>query len=186
MPMNRGIGDDGLKRVAKKVKAQMEEPPMEGPPAEVGGDEAERVTALAQFLGIDPGEIEESQYGSGYGDWPTFDAEGAEYMVLTDEEANKEARTDIEELLWAFNTDFIVRYMPLDANDRVIASLRKMQEELSEDANPIMQALVGDNLDQLIQDAIDADGRGHFLNTYDGEENEANIGGTWYFIYRTN
>jgi hypothetical protein len=180
--MRIGIKEDGLQR----VKAQMGgEPPVDGPPV-AGGSDEERIQALAQFLGIDPGEIEESAYGGGYGDWPFFDTPDGEYMVLTDEEADKEARTDIEELLWAFNTEFIINYTPLEQSGNVVDAIRKMQEQLSEDANPIMAALVGDNIDQLVEDAIAADGRGHFLNTYDDEENEANINGTWYFIYRTN
>ena len=30
------------------------------------------------------------------------------------------------------------------------------------------------------------DGRGHSLSGYDGEENEIQVDGTWFYIYRTN
>jgi hypothetical protein len=39
-----------------------------------------------------------------------------------------------------------------------------------------------DDPDEFIQDAIDSDGRGHFLSYYDGEETEIND----YYIYRIN
>ena len=38
------------------------------------------------------------------------------------------------------------------------------------------------NFDSFVQHAIAADGRGHFLSSYDGEENEAGE----FFVYRTN
>ncbi len=37
-------------------------------------------------------------------------------------------------------------------------------------------------LDDFVEDAVSADGRGHFLSHYDGEENEQGE----YFIYRLN
>jgi hypothetical protein len=56
-----------------------------------------------------------------------------------------------------------------------------MQSELCESANAIVKAIISD-IDEFIQDAIDSDGRGHFINSYDGEENEHGE----YYIYRTN
>jgi hypothetical protein len=41
-----------------------------------------------------------------------------------------------------------------------------------------------DDLDHFIEDAIRADGRGHFLSRYNGEENEETVGGVTYYIYR--
>ena len=40
--------------------------------------------------------------------------------------------------------------------------------------------------DAFIQGAIDSDGRGHGLASYDGEENEVTFDDEWYYIYRTN
>ncbi len=40
--------------------------------------------------------------------------------------------------------------------------------------------------DEFVSQAISADGRGHFLNTYDGNENEQTIEGTTFYIYRMN
>ena len=41
------------------------------------------------------------------------------------------------------------------------------------------------DVDQMIEDSIDMDGTGNSLGTYDGTENEAQINGTWYYVYRT-
>jgi len=30
------------------------------------------------------------------------------------------------------------------------------------------------------------DGRAHFLSSYDGEENEVNVNGNTYYVYRSN
>jgi hypothetical protein len=38
----------------------------------------------------------------------------------------------------------------------------------------------------FFKDAILADGRGHFLSSYDGEETEIKVGKTWFYIYRQN
>jgi hypothetical protein len=56
-----------------------------------------------------------------------------------------------------------------------------MQGKLCESARPIVEALIED-MDHFVSDAICADGRGHFLSQYDGEENEEGE----FYIYRTN
>jgi len=40
------------------------------------------------------------------------------------------------------------------------------------------------DVDSLAGDVIDTDGAGPSLSGYDGEESEAQINGTWYFVYR--
>ena len=40
------------------------------------------------------------------------------------------------------------------------------------------------DVDSLAGDVIDTDGAGPSLAGYDGEESEAQINGTWYFVYR--
>ena len=46
----------------------------------------QRITALAKHLGCEIADISESTYGEN-----TFDAEGGEYLVLTDDEAEEGA-----------------------------------------------------------------------------------------------
>ena len=81
-----------------------------------------------------------------------------------------------------FNTDFILDHSNLSEwNERTEKAFRKMQSELCEDANEIVKAIIT-NMDEFVSDAISADGRGHFLAGYDGEENEQDE----FYIYRTN
>ena len=134
-----------------------------------------KAEALSNFIGCDIKEIKE-----GY-DKNIFEARKGEYWVLTDEEADELTREYITDSLWAFNTDFILNHSKIDSNIRVEKAFQKMQSELCENANEIVKAMITD-LDEFVQDAIDADGRGHFLSRYDGEENEEGE----YFIYRTN
>lgn len=116
-----------------------------------------------------------------------FESEsGAEYMVLTNDEADSETENRIRELLWAFNADFILKHtsfyhVSTEEKDQVFTnSLKIMQNTLCENANDLVYAMIED-IDFFIVDAIEADGRGHFLSDYDGEENEQN----GYYIYRT-
>ena len=132
--------------------------------------------ALANFL-----EAEQKEIKSGY-DENTFDHSTGEYLVLTEDEADEKTKEYILDSLWAFNTDFILSHSNIEyASDRVEKAFQKMQSELCEDANEIVKAIITD-LDEFVQDAIEADGRGHFLSGYDGEENEQGE----YFIYRIN
>lgn len=129
-------------------------------------------------------ETEDTTYNE---NWNTFEIAGREYLVLTEDEADDRARTEILGSLWAFNQDFILHHTEFyntstEAEDDVFcASLEKMQGQLCESANEIVRALIAD-LDAFVTDAIDADGRGHFISWYDGEEIESGA----YFIYRTN
>lgn len=106
-----------------------------------------------------------------------------EYLVLTDSEADECAKEYILESVWSFNKSF------LDSHSQAIAEMdnevfSKIQE-MCEGANRTILRLI-DDVDHFIDDAIMADGRGHFLASYDNEENEVELGGEMYFIYRTN
>lgn len=135
--------------------------------------------ALANFLNINVNEIEEAD--------GVFYADGAEYLVLTEEEADEKAGEYIRDSLWAFNPDFILQhcknYDDLDVYeyDAAIESLKETQSKQCESLNGLIYALI-DDIDDFIADAINADGRGHFLSWYDGQEDESD----GYFIYRIN
>lgn len=126
----------------------------------------------------------ENSYNESYN---TFEIAGCEYKVLTDDEANEEAKSEILNSLWAFNGDFILRHTEFyntssDVEDReFLRSLQQLQSSVCESANSIVKALIVD-VDAFIDEAIDTDGRGHFISWYDGEENEQDE----FFIYRTN
>ncbi|MEE8382197.1 MAG: hypothetical protein V3R78_10045 [Thermodesulfobacteriota bacterium] len=129
--------------------------------------------ALATYLSINADDIEDG-YDAGI-----FDAEGCEYMVLTDDEADQKAADYIRETVWAFNADFIAGQSNIDY-DAVVTMVKALQDKC-EGANDAITALIV-NMDEFIDDAIGADGRGHFMSSYDGEENEQGE----YFIYRLN
>ena len=110
---------------------------------------------------------------------------GANYLVLTEEEADQKAGEEIRNSLWAFNADFIIQHcknfekMDICEIEAAEKSLRYAQENCCENANGLVYALI-DDIDEFIEDAINADGRGHFISYYDGEENEQNN----FYIYR--
>ena len=110
---------------------------------------------------------------------------GVEYRVLTEEQADEVAKEEIEYSLWAFNSDFIIRHcknyddMDCDEFNSAVESLRYAQENCCENANGLVRALI-DDIDEFVEDAINADCRGHFLAYYDGVENEQN----GFYIYR--
>lgn len=115
------------------------------------------------------------------GDWYTEIDDN--YLVCTDEEADEKAKEYIKESVWAFNADFIVDHskLPYEA----IEMVEGFQYAKFEDANETILALIND-FDDFVSDAISADGRGHFMNSYDGHEHEVNIDGTYYYVYRMN
>ncbi len=119
----------------------------------------------------------------------TFELFGNEYKILTDEEADKAAEESIEESLWAFNAEFILEHSKIEVvgreYDEIVKAFHKMQETLCESANALVKALVtdiNDSIDDFVQAAVEADGRGHFISSYDGEEYESEN----FYIYRTN
>lgn len=119
--------------------------------------------------------------------WETFEIIGQEYKVYTDEEADEAAADYIKESLWAFNPEFILEHSAASEettareDEEIIKAIRMVQESICESANALVKALISD-IDTFIEDAIDADGRGHFLSSYDGEEHESN----GFYICRTN
>ena len=98
-----------------------------------------------------------------------YEVDGQEWAVGTEAQANRAAREYVLDSLWAFNSDFIARQVGLTSEEE--KALKKLQTEMSEDANSLVRRIIGErNLNRFAIDAIDADGRGHFLSGYDGEE----------------
>ena len=133
-----------------------------------------KIEALAKFLEIGIEDITET-------DWDTLEADGSEFLVLTDEEADAKAYEEIEESLWAFNADFIIDMCGFSGGEK---SLIAMQRESCEDCNEFIKAMIKGTcgLNFFMNRAIKYDGRGHFISGYDGEEVEQDE----YFIYRVN
>ena len=101
----------------------------------------------------------------GYYNLPVFTIGGCEYAIASDEnEANEACKEYIKETIWAFNADFLSNYISsLDAED-----IDALRQNKCESMNEALRKLI-DDFDLLCDDAISADGLGHFLSPYDGE-----------------
>jgi|WetSurMetagenome_2_1015567.scaffolds.fasta_scaffold59244_2 hypothetical protein len=104
----------------------------------------------------------------------------SDYVVYTDEEADEACAERIKEDLWAFNSDF------LSGATGLPSMVFKKLGELCENGNEAVLAIVEKTcgLDHVVQQAIGIDGRGHFLSSYDGNENEQEFGGITFYIYK--
>ena len=109
----------------------------------------DREQALAKHLGCDAEDIK-PEYGNEYS------AEGKQYLVVTDEEADELWEADLENYL----EECI--YPDLPENLRFYFD----DEKWKRDAR--------------------IDGRAHSLSRYDGNEDEEEVNGVTYYIYRTN
>ncbi len=98
-----------------------------------------------------------------------------EYMILTDDEADQSAREYILDSVWAFKPSFLANHSDVDEE------IFEMLQDKCESANDVITNSIKD-IDDFIEDAIISDGRGHFINNYDGSEEELNN----FFIYRIN
>lgn len=112
----------------------------------------------------------------------------AEYLVLTEKEADEYVKEDIMQSLWAFNAEFILHHSNNNEMsnwewDNAVKALKEIQGEYCEGINGLVRALIID-IDEFVKDAVAEDGRGHFLAYYDGDEDEQRIDGVTYYIYR--
>lgn len=137
--------------------------------------------ALVKFLGCDDGDV--MSEGDGlftYGD--------KEYLVYDDNEADVAVAAYCRDTAWAFNVEFLLDHMSIDWNAANEKSVRAVTE-LCESGNEVIVALI-DDFDEFVNDAVKADGRGHFLDGYDGTEESVEVedetGKETYYIYRVN
>jgi hypothetical protein len=131
----------------------------------------ERQAALAKHLSVDVDEVtgEGDEWYCGRQTW----------LVLSDDDADERAAEAIRDSLWAFRSEFIAGHTRPRLNGAGIKALAEMKANMRESAQPLIEALIHD-MDDFIRDAISADGRGHFLASYDFEECEQD---GWY-LYR--
>ena len=97
-----------------------------------------------------------------------LDAEQGEYAIGTDEEADKAAHEYIEGSVWAFNADFLesMTDMPYE----IFEALQPQCEPSNEPILACIERTCG--IDEFVEEAINCDGRGHFLSSYDGHETD--------------
>jgi len=145
-------------------------------------DMVPRVRALCAHLDCGPGEVELMDHAH-YG-LLVYRCGSREYAIATDQEADEACLKHIEDSVWAFNASFILKECGLPRE--LEECIQGFQEQKCESANPALLALVEKcckgGLDEFVTDAIAADGRGHFLSHYDGEESQE----VDYYIYRVN
>jgi len=107
-----------------------------------------------------------------------------DYLVLTDSEADDKAKEYITESLWAFTASFLSERTGLDAEVFEAIQSNGKCESNNDTIYNLVQKL--DDIDSFVDAAISADGRGHFMSSYDGNENEEEVQGTTFYIYRIN
>lgn len=127
--------------------------------------ENEKIKELAEFLGCDEEDITVSNWNN-----RVFELGNKEYLVVTDEEADEEATSRIEEDIWAFSAKFILETCGIDYNAAVISSLKEMQERCCESCNPFFLSLIEGTcgIAEFVQEAISCDGRGTFWQAMTG------------------
>ena len=112
---------------------------------------------------------------------------GEEYLVLTEEEAEEKAREEILGSLCYFRSGFILEHsifwdsIPYGAETKEYEEIIKSIQE--KENSELIKVIIKD-IDYFIEEAIRWDGRGHFINTYDGEEGEIYYNDELYYIYR--
>lgn len=111
-----------------------------------------------------------------------IELDGVEYLMGTDDEATEKANEMIEDSLWAFKADFLAGI--LECPTEAVQAIHDNGK--CEDNNETIKNWLDDKLDILKEAAIDADGRGHFISSYDGQEHEFEISGTTFYAYRVN
>lgn len=111
-----------------------------------------------------------------------FEVFGNEYNVFTEEEREEEVTEYIKESVWAFNANFLASETELPGE--VFTALSEKCESGNEAILKLIEKTCG--LESFVDSATSADGYGHFLSPYDGEENEEKIDDTWFYIYRMN
>lgn len=112
------------------------------------------------------------------------DFDNDDYLVLTDEEADEKAKEYITDSLWAFNPSFLASMTEFDEEIfQAIADNGKCESNNDVIYNTIQKTC---GINDFVEAAVQADGRGHFMSSYDGNENEETVHGETFYIYRLN
>ena|SRR5664280_1168121 len=138
--------------------------------------------AASKILGCDVDDVECLTYNH-YG-LKIFSNGGEEYAIGSDEEADKAINQYMQDSVWTFRPEFIASHTKAGATNGIIKAITALQESC-EDCNEDLKSLI-ENLDNFIEDAVSADGRGMFLSPYDSEEQEIKIDGEYFYAYRLN
>lgn len=155
-----------------------------------GDEETERVNFLADIEGTEEADIDANfliycQNNLTQVEEYNEDDYDNDYLVLNDEEANEKAKEYILNSLWAFTPSFLSNRTGLDREVFEAIQSNGKCEGNNDTMLNIVEKL--DDLDGFVQSAISADGRGHFIGSYDGHEaEEITPNGETFYIYRIN
>ena len=104
-------------------------------------------------------------------------------FALTDEEADQAACDYIEQAVWAFNSDFLQDMTGIP--QEMFEAVQDKCEGANDAITACIEATCG--MESFVDNAIDADGRGHFLSCYDSQEVEfEKEDGSFGYAYRIN
>ncbi len=84
---------------------------------------------------------------------------------------------------WAFNAEFLSNYTDLPRE--MFTAIQDQCEGANEAIVECIKRTEG-GVEGFVKEAIEYDGRGHFLSSYDGEEHEQLVDGQWIYMYRLN
>jgi len=110
--------------------------------------------------------------------------DGEEYAIGKEEEVDKATEEAIRDSLYTFNADWTQSHLEIELPIEAIHAIQEKCEEGSLILYDLFKK-VGD-WDYMVRDSILADGRGHFLASYDDAEEETYYASEWYYIYRLN
>ena len=135
------------------------------------------VRAMCDHLNCGPEDIELAPY-SHYG-LPVYTIGREEYAIGSDSEADAAVAENIKDTIWAFNAEFLADFTDLPVEMFQVS--QKMCEQANDGFLKCVERSPG-GLAAFVSQAVSADGRGHFLNIYNGDEDEAGN----FYVYRTN
>lgn len=121
-----------------------------------------------------------------------FDVGAREYLVVTEQEAAEIIAEQIENELWAFHPEWLIRHTLLRNSPKfaiadyeaVLQAFTVIQHHLMETCNPMPEALIEATcgMPLFIEEAISHNGRGHFLAPCGEAEKKQGD----FYIYRMN
>ena len=136
----------------------------------------ELIVALAEEFGCAPRDVSERNDGE-------YVIDGLDYLVLTDREADDKVEEYVEETLWAFSPNFLASVTGVD--EFVFEAIQ--DNGRCEGNNETIMSILNATdtvISEVAHEAINWDGRGHFLSQYDGQEIEVYADGEYYYCYR--
>jgi len=157
---------------------------------EIGIDDEEEAERILAFYNVGQNKFDNDEELTEYLDdiCSNFDSDtntmdyGGEYLILTDEEADEAVKESILSSVEYFNPDWVSYYTSIDDEE----AIRAIQDTRNANETLISLMKAENRLEDFIEDSVSADGRGHFLNTYDGSEYEEKVNRTDYYIYQIN